>query len=353
MTLREFMIWWADGLRATVPESLRRRLAPAAPRVVIDTVGEDCRFRLISAEGNELDRFEEKLFPTSERSSEGLRAWLSDVARRSPRYEIVISDDALLVTDISLPPAAAENLGEVLGFEMDRFTPFTAAEVIYGFRPLKTTPEAVRVRLALLPRRRIAALLSELARTGVAIDALVPSRNDAPPLVHGLDRTGSGSDGTARTRWLLAATAAALAALALYLPFHLKAARLDDVETRLAALKRDAMELRRLEDRLDEALRGARAVTRRKAEEPLTLDVLAEVTRVLPETAWAYRFDRSGAELTVQGEAEAATELLGRFEASPMFRNAAFRATVQRNAATGRDRYQIVTAIADTGKSDG
>lgn len=353
MTLREFLIWWADGLRASIPASLRRRLAPAAPRVVVEATGDDCLFRLMSAEGNELDRFEETLFPTSERSSEGLRAWLSDAARRSPRYEIVISDDALLVTDVALPPAAAENLGEVLGFEMDRFTPFTAAEVIYGFRPLKATPESVRVRLALLPRRRIAPLLSGLARTGVAIDALVPLRDDAPPLVHGLDRAGGGPDRKARTRWLLSATAAALALLALYLPFHLKAARLADAQTRLAALKRDAMELRQLEDRLDEALRGARAVTKRKAEEPLTLDVLAEVTRVLPETAWAYRFDRSGAELTVQGEAEAATELLGRFEASPMFHDAAFRATVQRNAATGRDRYQIVTAIAATGNTDG
>jgi len=344
MNVSEFLIWWRDGLTGCVPHALRKRLAPSPPRVTVQRSDEGCIFRLLDSDGSELDALTERFFPASDRPSEALRTWLAATERRSPRYEIVMEAGEALVTDIALPSAAADNVGDVLGFEMDRFTPFAADDVYFGFHVLGATSESVRARVALVPRRRADDLVQALAHAGVTVDTLIPADPDAPAIAHGLPGRAHAA-GASRTRLMLTLTAAALAGLAIYLPFHLTSSRLAEIETRLTALKRDAMELRRLQDRLDEALKGAKAVTQRKAAEPSTLEVLSEVTRVLPENAWAYRFNRVKDELSIQGEATVATELLGHVESSPMFRNATFRSTVQRNNVTGRDRYQITAQI--------
>ncbi len=58
----------------------------------------------------------------------GARARFAEVVLKMPR-------DKVLRRLVDLPAAAAENLREVLGFEMDRHTPFNADEVYFDYRP--------------------------------------------------------------------------------------------------------------------------------------------------------------------------------------------------------------------------
>lgn len=340
MTPIEFLHWWRDGLLAATPRGLRRLLAPAAPVIEVSALEQGCRFHRRGTDAV----YEERLFPASERPSEGLRAWLKEHAPPGTRVHVRAAPEDVLATEIGLPAAAIENLAEVVGFEMDRFTPFSPEAVYYGFRIIGVAEETVRVRLSVLPRQHYRALVEALEGAGLPVQCVIPSESDLPPVTEGLTTMQVASGGQ-RTRLALTLTALGLAGLVLYLPFHRTEQQIEAADARVFELRREAMALRKLEDRLNESLKGAQAVSDLKANSVLTIDLLAAVTEALPESAWTYRLNRRGDEVVLQGEADEANTLLGAIERVPLLEDASFNSTVQRNNATGRDRYQISATI--------
>ena len=64
------------------------------------------------------------------------------------------------------------------------------------------------------------------------------------------------------------------------------------------------------------------------------LDVLGEMTRLLPPPAWANLLEITRTQVTVAGEAQQAAPLLGVLDASPLFENSEFASPPAR-VATG------------------
>src|SRR5690606_28192983 len=101
---------------------------------------------------------------------------LLDEDSREARRVLLIPSRAVLRRTLQLPVAALENLSSVLGFELDRQTPFRADQVYYDSRVLPHEPDArqTSVQLALITRQRLAeelAGIDGLASTLNAVDA--------------------------------------------------------------------------------------------------------------------------------------------------------------------------------------
>jgi hypothetical protein len=85
-----------------------------------------------------------------------------------------------LVRRVTLPAATEENLAQVLGFEMDRLTPFKADEVYFDQRVVSrdAADGQITVELAMAPRERVDARVRELGALGVSVQG-VALRDDA------------------------------------------------------------------------------------------------------------------------------------------------------------------------------
>lgn len=70
------------------------------------------------------------------------------------------------------------------------------------------------------------------------------------------------------------------------------------------------------------------------------LDVLRELTRIIPETAWVQELSYRDKEIQLDGYAETATELIPLLEASPMFRDVVFLSSITRSR-DGKERFRI------------
>lgn len=70
------------------------------------------------------------------------------------------------------------------------------------------------------------------------------------------------------------------------------------------------------------------------------LDILRELTRVIPDTAWVQSLTYSEEGLQIEGHAESATELIPLLEASPMLRNVVFLSTITKGR-DGKERFRI------------
>src|SRR5262249_45270790 len=162
--VREFFAWWLGQLVELLPQGLRRTALTAADAMVIKPIGPLGRgIEAVSIglrrNGKEtpLGRF-------------GLGAAdLAELPQAAGRTVLRLGGQGILGKTVTLPLAGERELDQVLGFEMDRETPFKAEEIYWNHRIEKADRQNGRlsVRLVLLPKANLAPLLTALGQSGI------------------------------------------------------------------------------------------------------------------------------------------------------------------------------------------
>ena len=163
--VREFFSWWFGQLAELLPQGLRRSALTAVDAMVIKPIGPLGRgIEAVSVglrrNGREtpLGRF-------------GLGATnLAELPRATGRATVLrLGEQDVLGKTVTLPLAAERELDQVLGFEMDRETPFKAEEIYWNHRIEGTDRQNGRlsVRLVLVPKVNLAPLLTALGQSGI------------------------------------------------------------------------------------------------------------------------------------------------------------------------------------------
>jgi general secretion pathway protein L len=155
--LFDFFTWWLRQLRSLWPARFHRA-APDAVIVAIDRLEDDP----VTATGSILLR------------RAGLETFAASLDLARPRAGALpalatglrLPDEMVLHREVTLPLAAERDLAAVLGFEMDRLTPFDAGEVFWGVSRLRRDAERGMLLLTLLVvlRRPVEALADALGR---------------------------------------------------------------------------------------------------------------------------------------------------------------------------------------------
>src|SRR5580658_6502946 len=167
--LREFVLWWARQMRTLLP----RRLLPdfeRADALLVDAQGEHVTLTL-RRRGRETGLW--KLPLSGSRLPAALR-------RRPRRVVLRLRPGALLERPVVLPLAAERNLERVLGYEIDRLTPFAAANVVWQAAVTRRdrAQDRVTVRLSLVPRAELLPAVDMLARIGITPTCLEATARD-------------------------------------------------------------------------------------------------------------------------------------------------------------------------------
>lgn len=251
---------------------------------------------------------------------------------------------------LSLPIAAEPRLREVLAFELDRQTPFTVDQVTYQGRVLSRDPAAqqMQVELWVLPRARLDAELQALGALGeglAGIDVVEPDGTR-----HGLDlRSASGQarrlEPAARLNAALAAVAVVCLVGALAMTLHNRAQRLEAFKRDVAAANDAARQARIVRNQLETSAAAANFLATRRAERPTMLEVLADLTRRIPDDTSLDKLAINEGKLVVVGQSRAAPALVGLLQDSPVLRDPALSGAVQADPRTGRDRFTLTAAV--------
>src|SRR5690606_19022067 len=99
-----------------------------------------------------------------------LAAALGDEQAELPRV-LLLPPAYVLRRVLTLPAAALDNLRTVLGFELDRQTPFKPEQVVFDSRvlPHEAGAKLVPVELALVPRERLQQALAGLGPVAASL----------------------------------------------------------------------------------------------------------------------------------------------------------------------------------------
>lgn len=335
-----FLTWWGQELAGLLPAGWRDRLGN--DRLVVDLADGEARFtRLVG--GRELALGS---LPAETDRREAARRLLAGIPLADTPVLLRIGGGRALAKTVTLPLAAEENLHEVLGFEMERLTPFRADQVRYAYAVAERRPaeKSLRVDLVVVPRDGLAGARDLLLSWDVPVDR-VQAAPPAPPLdLAPMEWRRGAGPATRRLRRLVALTVA-LGLLAVLSPIAHGSLELAAVNARLGELRPAVDAVLRLQAEVDNWASGAQRVARLKREAPSATRLLDEFTRLLPDDTWVSQFNLVDRTVELQGTTASAAALVGVIEASPVVAKVRFRTPITSDPITKLERFELAVEL--------
>jgi general secretion pathway protein L len=343
--LAEFFTWWRQQLLELVPETLRRGSGADGNALVAEQAGPGLLSFTRRRRGVEARLAQVRL---DEPGLPSLRATLSGRPGGEP-VVLRLPPEAVLERGVTLPLAAERDMERVLGYEMERLTPFTADEVYWG-ASLESRDRArgrLAVHLALVPRAHVQELVELLTSCGGAPSLIETETAQGPRAI----RLAHEAEATRIARLsprTAAAVLAGLAALVVLSPFLRQSLELAEAQGRLDAMQPKMQLVNELRRRIAGAGAGGDVVaaeTRRLGD---ALAGLAAVTEILPDDSYLTEFTMRERKITLSGLSASAPKLISALSADDRIHNPAFTAPVTKQETGGHnDVFAIRAELAE------
>jgi general secretion pathway protein L len=341
--LRSFWRWWSGELFELLPENMQKAIEQRQQKLYVEVDEE----KLLLSLGNHVAQREIlRLGFGTEDADE------ADIPREVQQTILLVPDDKVLAKRISLPTAAEENLREVLGFEMDLHTPFEASEVYYDFTVVgrDSARQQVTVDLVYAPRDAVDELVDGASNLGIKTNIVTCRRRDnanlQPVNLLPLEKRRARRFDVKRLNLALTALLAVLLVAAITIPIVQKNHAIADVEAQGQAAAAEAREGAELRRELEKMAAASQFLVDKKATDVMIVELIDEISRILPDHTWIARLDLSGTELQIQGQSSASSSLIRIIESSPWFENVRFASPVVQVAGMDKDRVHIVATVA-------
>ncbi|HEX8595802.1 MAG TPA: type II secretion system protein GspL [Pseudomonas sp.] len=261
------------------------------------------------------------------------------------RQILLLPSTAVLVQTLHLPLAAARNLATVVGYELDRFTPFDASQLYFVARQERRSAQSIQVTLVAILRERLDQILAECAALGLQPDAVDVGAGDGQrmgidllpiPLRPRQRRSGPGLQG--KLLWLCGG----LLIVAMLLWLNDRQRVLQAMQASVQAQKAQVAQIQKIRQQLTNSRGAATYLIRRKSAQPPLAALLNELTACLPRDTWIDQLEiNDNAEVSFSGQSAKASALIGRIKDCHSLENAQFQGVIQPDTQTGKDHYSL------------
>jgi general secretion pathway protein L len=341
--------WWLRQLGALLPPILAGGPAALPDAFILE---QDQQNLLLSVRRKGLTQRLTQMRAGSASARE-LAGGLPKAGRKGPRLFLIrLSSMQLLCKSLTLPNAARRNLAELLGFEIDRETPFQRDEVhwTYVVRGQDARAGLLNVDLVLVPRSAVDPLVEAARNAGLDPDGIeVSTGSGAMTLLPlGSRKRGQWSE-TKRPLLPLATAATILAVLAVVTPFAIQQWELSRIEARIAALEPSATEAATFRQLSGQIAATIDFLTKERSKNGSALAALAAATKSLPDDSYLSALSLRAGRLTMSGLSPSAAQLVGLLAEAPEFREPAFEAPVTRDPENELETFTISVALGSGG----
>jgi general secretion pathway protein L len=266
------------------------------------------------------------------------------------RVEVELQPSQIMTHRLDFPSKASDFLDGMMRSQIDRVTPWTVNDAVYGWTvPVPTENDRIEVTLAATSRLKVVPLL-QLAEAvdaaSLAVYAVVSDETRQASRVLLLEKSLRSVVGPAVNvprllRTCLLATGIAAAASLLigaYLGDSLQS-ELGDVQRQISQ-RRNALRLE-----ANGTASGLGLLAKRKQTTPSSVMVLEALSRALPDLTYVTELRIEGDKVQVVGMTQDAPSLIRLLEQSPQFTRATFFAPTTRAANEPGERFHIEAHI--------
>lgn len=352
----QFFSWWVEELRLALPEQWQEKLKYTSRNLAFTLDGGNIGVYL--DENHEL-RSIGSLPPVKD--SELQRQQVDDIRAENELEEapanLLLDASGVLSREVSLPSAAEANLAQVLKFEMDRQTPFKASAVYFDWKVLERGGAGGQLRLVLYvaPRAEVDGLIKTLEDRGLEL-AGVDIREGGRTLGLNLlpeEQRHASANTKSRVNYALGAAAVVLLIAVMAFSLYLRDHQVSELEEAIAEVRGEALQVDRIRKQISGASEAAGFLAARRAESPLAVELLADITRILPDDTFLDRLVIGRTSVQMQGKSSNAQQLIELVNESPYMSAASFRGSTRLDARSGLEIFEINAQITAAGGEDG
>jgi general secretion pathway protein L len=336
----------ADAVRDLLPDAWRRQLGGGTRRLWLRPQGADLVLE------RQLDDVREPVgvIEPGERELRELLQMRLSASGAAQRW-LLLDAGQVLRRVLALPLAAEPRLREVLAHEVDRQTPFSPDQVCFEARVLERDVAArqLRAELVVLPKARLDAALERLGPLADGLAGVDVRGADGQPLGLNLLPLAMRHVAVNRARQLnLVLLAIAVAALlgAMLLMLANRRAALVELRDRVAAVDKDVHDVRVLRNALQSRQEAAGFLARTRKAQPTMLELLADLTRRIPDDTALEKVSVSEGRIVLIGQSRQAPALVGLLQDSTLIHSPALAGAVQKDPRTNLDRFTLTANVA-------
>ena len=351
LQVSKFFHWWRNELASMVPAAWRGDGGLGNRILVHIDLPNVTLYELANGELHELGAAQLKS-NDPEAQKIAFQGLLTRYGKGGVRgLSLYLMADQVLRKTISLPAIAAENLEQVLSFELDRHTPFKADQVYFSSKVQShdAVNNTLSIEIAVVPRDVINRALALVASWDAALDSVLVEGDLLHAGAHfNLLPEALRPPQTSFWRFsniALMTLALVLLTTALALPLWQKRQQTIALfplvnKVRIAAQNADALH-RELEQSV---ARHNFLLDKKRAAPPVTI-LLNEVTRLLPDDTWVQQFELKGRELQLVGETGSSSKLIGIIEQSNLLNEASFRSPLTKTQPGNFERFHLSAEV--------
>ena len=346
-----FFRWWGAQLVACLPARWRALVEERPESLLLDLHPDEIVvWRERAGQPREYARIARSLPPEAQGAEfQRLRGAIDDPGVRTV---LCIPSERVLQRNLVLPAAAEDNLRQVLSFEMDRQTPFKADQIYFDsrVRGRDASGRNINVELVLLPRAQLDQEIGTLPPGASALDG-VDAWRDAPGGARRdinllpVERRAGRRDVRVPLNLGLAALAVILLVVNMDELLTNRAAAVESMRAEVEKANTEARQVAALRNTLADSVAGANFLSDKKRSNPLTVALLDDLSRRLPEDTYLERLQIDNGEAQLQGQSKEAAKLIALIGASACLANPRLQGQIQPDARTGKERFQITADV--------
>lgn len=351
-----FLSWWGNALASWLPLRWRKLLGLTRDRLLLQVQGEQVDVRWQDTLGVrpvaplpaplQVSQLEQVLDPRLSH----LPLWL------------LLPADTVLRRSLLLPASAADRLHDVMRFELDRQTPFTADNAYFDAHIRQRRADGqIEAELVVVPRQREQQerqVLGQVSESLAGIGALTAQGEvlavNLLPLSERRQRQASNS----LFGWVLGGVAVILLLFAAWQVLENRRQAASEFEARIRGQAEQARVVAQERQQLVDLVQGMTALDSARAARPTSVEILDELAQRLPDNTYVEKLSIEGERLLIMGLSSEASGLIARMQDSKLWRSPALSGALQPDPNSQRDRFTMTAELVgsttlDAGQNTG
>jgi general secretion pathway protein L len=271
---------------------------------------------------------------------------------------LVVPEAWAILKTVEFPLGVKENLSNVIGYELDRLTPLSPESALYDYLIIGEDENRIRIMIAAMKTDKLQPYVKALEEKGIAVSRVELAMSDDL----GRDPSGMESIDTGRMNLLDRGvhkpekTPAALTLVLLTVliasglfwlvsPLQMEQKRVEAIDQAISVRRNEVKKIEALKKDLEKVEKQRAVIDDFKAFRLPMLDLVMELTRILPDKAWLSRVRCTENTVEIDGYAASATDILPKLEASRYFRKVEFSSPTTRDIRLNADHFIIKMEI--------
>jgi general secretion pathway protein L len=337
---------WIESVSELTASLLGRFVSPTIVRLVED---EDGEFVLQRPEAVGAVEFASPLRLFEDNPGQ-IRSKGPLAALSGSRIELVLRSDRFIFRPLELPHRAAEFMPGIVRSQIDRLTPWNAADAAFGWgNPVEVAGEKIVVTIAATTLTLLKPYIADIDAHSILVFADLQEGSPNANPIKVWEQTGRNAKDVGQirqtlTRVLAAACITAAIAISANVVMGVRLTAHQDEITRQISGARFALGT-------TTALGALRALERRKGDSPSVVLALEALSKILPDQTYVTELQIEGNKLRLTGITRDAPPLIGLIEQSDRFARASFFAPTTRSDSNAGDRFHIEVVVKALGPS--